>query len=289
MTSTVAVAMATFNGERYLGEQLRSIAQQSRVPDAMVVHDDGSSDSTLPTLRSFAASATFPVRIIERTQTAAADRYTRIAASFSSAMAGCRPYDFIALADQDDRWHSNRLSVTVAALESHTAGLLAFGDGAYFDEHGGAVAGSLRTSYPVPPGLDGMPAVDQFTAVIARPMVTGAAATLRSSLLDWAIPVPSYWLHDRWLSIAAAAFGGLLPVADRVLDYRVHGSQVVGTGEGGGLGQRVSRALFRHGSMVALTRRTVAFHRRLRDLPLERDVARALSDPVLMARVLLKG
>src|SRR5512140_3115663 len=58
----ISVALCSYNGERYLGEQLRSIGCQTRVPDELVVVDDGSSDATEVIVRDFAREAPFPVR-----------------------------------------------------------------------------------------------------------------------------------------------------------------------------------------------------------------------------------
>ena len=59
----VSVAMCTYNGEKYLQEQLDSILQQSRQPDEMVVCEDASSDGTLDILQSFRKLAPFDVRV----------------------------------------------------------------------------------------------------------------------------------------------------------------------------------------------------------------------------------
>lgn len=59
----VSIAMATYNGERYLEEQLQSIAQQTHPPDELVVFDDASTDRTLEILKAFQASTRFRVSI----------------------------------------------------------------------------------------------------------------------------------------------------------------------------------------------------------------------------------
>jgi len=56
---TVSIALCTYNGARYLQEQLDSIAAQTRLPDEMVVCDDGSQDETVPILQNFATRALF--------------------------------------------------------------------------------------------------------------------------------------------------------------------------------------------------------------------------------------
>ena len=59
----ISIAMATYNGERFIREQLNSLAAQTRLPDELVVVDDGSVDRTLEILEQFKRKAAFAVRI----------------------------------------------------------------------------------------------------------------------------------------------------------------------------------------------------------------------------------
>ena len=61
----ISVALCTYNGEKYLPEQLESILQQSMPVNELVVCDDRSSDSTLKILQEFAEKAPFPLRIFQ--------------------------------------------------------------------------------------------------------------------------------------------------------------------------------------------------------------------------------
>src|SRR5260221_14719816 len=64
---SISVAMATFNGARYLGEQLASLSSKSVKPLELVVCDDGSTDETVAILRSFSTRALFAVRVFNNT------------------------------------------------------------------------------------------------------------------------------------------------------------------------------------------------------------------------------
>ena len=60
----ISIAMATFNGEKYLKDQLQSFINQTRPPDELVVCDDHSSDKTIDILRDFAATAPFSFKVV---------------------------------------------------------------------------------------------------------------------------------------------------------------------------------------------------------------------------------
>src|SRR4051794_13032642 len=97
-----SIAMTTFNGERYLREQLDSLSAQDRLPDELVVCDDGSSDGTLEMVRAFAASSPFEVRLVEN------DERLGVTGNLEKAISLCDG-ELIALCDQDDVWRSDKL------------------------------------------------------------------------------------------------------------------------------------------------------------------------------------
>lgn len=103
----ISVAMATYNGARFLREQLDSFVDQTRHPDELVICDDGSSDETLAIAENFATTAPFPV-IIERNGKRLG--YSR---NFERAISLCSG-EIIFLSDQDDAWFPNKIA-TVAA------------------------------------------------------------------------------------------------------------------------------------------------------------------------------
>ncbi len=98
----ISVALCTYNGERFLPQQLASMAKQTRLPDELVVCDDRSTDRTMALVREFAASSPYPVRIFEN------EHNLGFAANFERAIRLCEG-DLIALSDQDDIWYPIRL------------------------------------------------------------------------------------------------------------------------------------------------------------------------------------
>jgi rhamnosyltransferase len=106
----ISVAMATYNGEAYLREQLESLSAQTRLPDELVVTDDGSVDRTLEILRDFAHRAPFPVRVYPCERNLG---YTR---NFLKAARLCTG-DWIAFCDQDDVW----LPAKIATVERYAS------------------------------------------------------------------------------------------------------------------------------------------------------------------------
>src|ERR1700721_581226 len=105
----LSIALCTYNGERFLPEQLRSIGEQSRLPDELVGCDDASTDRTLGIIEDFARQAPFPVRIEVNAANSGSTP------NFAKAIGMCKG-DSIVLADQDDVWVPSKLAALETAL-----------------------------------------------------------------------------------------------------------------------------------------------------------------------------
>jgi len=99
---SLSIVLATYNGERYLRQQLESLAAQTVSPCELIVSDDGSGDRTIAILTAFAAAAPFPVRVLQHAE--------RIgyACNFLRAIRLCEG-DAVAFCDQDDIWRPNKI------------------------------------------------------------------------------------------------------------------------------------------------------------------------------------
>src|ERR1044071_3033407 len=109
-----SIAMATFNGELYIREQLNSLAEQILMPYELVACDDGSSDNTVSILEEFQKEAPFPVTIYPN------PRRLGFADNFLHASTKCTG-DWIAFSDQDDIWFPEKLLSVNEAIENSRA------------------------------------------------------------------------------------------------------------------------------------------------------------------------
>ena len=264
----VSIAMATLNGERFLGEQLASLANQTVPPAELVVHDDGSTDGTLDVLAAFARDSAFPVRV---------DRGARrlgFADAFLAAAGACSG-ELIALCDQDDVWLPEKLERCRAAFAGGDV-LVAIHSTEVVDDRlvrTGQRYPDVRADRVAPPL-----ATDPWLAVRGMSMVVDARL-LR--LGDADERPPSHYLadapmhHDEWLYAVARSLGAVALIAEPLALYRQHGANV--TGAPTGAAARVREA--------ASTGWTYYGRRREQALALERLFAGlAVSDDELAAR-----
>ena len=92
---TISIALATYNGERYIEKQLDSIAQQTRLPNELIIFDDASNDTTADIIRNFSQNVPFLVRLDINQERLGSTR------NFEKAIRVCNS-DIIFLCDQDD-------------------------------------------------------------------------------------------------------------------------------------------------------------------------------------------
>ena len=220
----VSVALATFNGERFLDEQLGSLARQSSLPLELVACDDGSTDGTLRVLEVFARDAPVPVQFHRN-----AERLG-FSETFLHAASLCRG-DCIAFCDQDDVWLDNKLERCGAELNRDDVLLVI---------HTSRVADAqlrpTRRTYPdVPrdrlePPLHGDPwlAVRGMSMAFTRELlhVADPGARPRSHYAEGLMH------HDEWVYVLARGLGTTSYVAEPLALYRQHAANVTGAGPG---------------------------------------------------------
>jgi glycosyltransferase involved in cell wall biosynthesis len=217
----ISVALCTYNGERFLPQQLASIAKQTRPPDELVVCDDRSTDRTVALLREFAASSPYPVRIFEN------EHNLGYAANFERAIRLCEG-DLIALSDQDDIWYPIRLERSEKEFAAHPQAGLVFSDADVINDSNELAGPTLwqRLGFA---GKRAQDLLDGHYVVLAKHrFVTGATVMFRAALRDRLLPIGDGWIHDEWIALIAAAFSDLRPIDQPLIRYRIHDSQEVG-------------------------------------------------------------
>ena len=229
MGASIAVALCTHNGARFVEEQLRSILDQTRPPQQIVISDDASTDDTMSIATALLArheenSGHPPLEVIILRNPDALG----VALNFEAAMLATSA-DLVALSDQDDIWRPDRLARAAREFESRPDLDLVFSNARLVDASGASIN---RALFEVLEITDADKQLFHegagFSLFIKRNFATGATVMFRRRLLDRALPFPSNWLHDEWLGVIAAATGQVDVIDEPLIDYRQHGSNVIG-------------------------------------------------------------
>lgn len=224
----VSVVLATFNGEPYLAEQLETLATQTRLPDELVVFDDGSSDRTVEILRSFERTAPFDVEVI------APGDHVGTCEAFGETMRRATG-TILAICDQDDAWEPEKLAVMEQRMAGRPQALLAFSDATLIDTEGTPLSRSRWRLAGFGPSQWASMERDVFGEMMKRQIVSGCTAAIRSTILPALLPFPSdlhpalpTMMYDRWISLMAAAAAPVITIPERLVRYRIHPRQQIG-------------------------------------------------------------
>ena len=234
---SVSVALCTHNGGRFIGAQLRSILQQSSPVDELVISDDDSADDTLEAARAVVgAGVPLTVRWLKHRPALGVTR------NFECAV-GAAQGDLIALSDQDDVWHPDKIERAVRLFADEPGALLMFTDARLVDEAASPLELSLFESLGLSERELGLiESGDGLAPFLRRNLATGATVVFRRELLELALPFPATWVHDEWLAVIAALHGGVRVLREQTVDYRQHGGNAIGVTEPT-LGYKVKRML----------------------------------------------
>jgi glycosyltransferase involved in cell wall biosynthesis len=219
--TSISVAMCTFDGARFLREQLASIAAQARLPDELVVVDDGSTDDTMAILEAFRAEAPFPVRVHRN------ERNLGSTKNFEVALGRCGG-DVLVLCDQDDVWTPAWLEAVESTFEQRPEVGLVFTDADLIDEHGDELGRTLWQQLRLGPSeLDLLRSPEAVDLLVSGWTVTGATMAFRSAFRPLVLPIPGDlpMLHDGWIAVLVAAASAVLPLRTPLVRYRQHAGQ----------------------------------------------------------------
>jgi glycosyltransferase involved in cell wall biosynthesis len=223
----ISVAMATYNGEAYILEQLDSLANQTLLPKELIVCDDGSGDRTLEIVKQWTKTAApFPAYIYRN------EKRLGFADNFLQAASLCNG-DLIAFCDQDDVWLPEKLQYCLAMF-THKPELMLLSHNAWVTDEKLSrlkLLSSRKTCIyargnfqPLANPLMGFTQV--FRKELAHDIPWNARPRaeeyVESKTLGCLMP------HDCWMAIVASSLGKVM-VSDTVLAfYRQHGKNAVG-------------------------------------------------------------
>ena len=235
-TPKISILLSTYNGAKYLAEQLDSLLQQSYTNIVIVIRDDGSTDTTSEIISLYARKHENKIHQVgsENENKGARDSFSylieyvlanKISLELDAA--------YMMFCDQDDIWFEDKVEQQVAAMliaekevEGNKTPLLIHSDLQVVSEKNQLIANSL-IDYQ---GLE--IERNRFTNMVISNLVTGCTALINEALAVKAVPVSNQAImHDWWLALVASAFGEVIFLAAPLVHYRQHDSNTIGAKE----------------------------------------------------------
>lgn len=204
----VSVCMATFNGEKFVAEQIASILMQLGPSDELIIVDDASTDSTVEAIKNFAD---------QRITLYEGKRNTGPVGAFNRAMS-IATGELVYLSDQDDIWHADKVKVINQLFEDKELDLVVHDARVTTDS--GVLNESLFEMCGSTPGL---------LRNIVSSTHTGCCMAIKRSSLELLLPVPAWRgvYHDAWIGVLSGCLRyKKVFYKTPLIDYRRHGANV---------------------------------------------------------------
>ncbi len=218
----IEILLSTYNGEKYLPEQLDSLLAQSIQTWRLLIRDDGSSDSTMDILRDYETKYPEKIQILN-------DDCGNLGSggSFAELMRRSTA-EYVMFCDQDDVWLPEKIELTLAEIrrletQYPNVPLLVGTDLTVVDEKKSVIASSFIKSQKLYPE-----AMQNVYRSLALSVAPGCTMILNRMAVNRVLPVPKGHGHDHWVAFLVAYYGKVSFVNTPTILYRQHGRNVCG-------------------------------------------------------------
>ena len=203
----ISVAMATYNGEKYIREQLLSVLENLGPDDEVIVSDDDSKDSTLSVIKSINDGR---IKVIK-------GPCKGVIKNFENALKNCSG-KIIFLCDQDDIWAKNKVRIVLKCFEKHPECTCVVHDARVIDENKNVMMTSYFEYRKSKPGLINN---------IYKNSYMGCCMAIKRKLLDCVLPIPEkVTMHDQWIGLCSDKKGKSIFIKKQLICYRRHSDAV---------------------------------------------------------------
>ena len=208
----ISVCVATYNGEKFIKEQIESILCQLSSDDEIIVSDDGSTDGTIVIINCIGDKR---IRIIE------GPRKHSPTFNFENALKEAKG-DYIFLADQDDVWKTNKVEVCMKWLQKYDC---VVSDAEVTDSNLNPLYPSLYAIMQVRQG--------HIYNTVWKNGYTGCCMAFRRNILEASLPFPKdIPMHDIWIGNVAAYKYNVKFIPDKLILFRRHKETISCNGKG---------------------------------------------------------
>lgn len=230
---SIAVLLATYNGEKYLGEQIESLLAQSCWDFQVFVHDDGSTDATMEIVERYSSLNPGFIIVLEDKERG---RGARESFFWMMEQVDAQYYMFC---DQDDVWLPFKIEHTfrkMKEVEEREPGepVMIHTDLRIVDAKLNEIAPSYWKMHHFDVDLN-----RKFKYVVMGNVFTGCTMMMNSRVKDIVFPIGKVMgLHDAWIGAMTAKYGKVDNVKEATILYRQHGGNVISAGESRAFGVR---------------------------------------------------
>jgi glycosyltransferase involved in cell wall biosynthesis len=215
----ISVCMATYNGEKYIKEQIESILDQLSPEDELIISDDNSADKTIEIIENIKDKR---IKILFHNQNKKLSKlpnHYKVTKNFENALKAATG-DYIFLADQDDIWLKNKVSECLHFLKDYD---LVMTNHTIINSAGKIYNEFYRKTDPTK---------ENFLKLIYSMPFQGCCLAFKKDILKYVLPFPKDLIsHDNWIGFISKFIGKTYFIREPLIFYRRHGSNASRTTE----------------------------------------------------------
>jgi len=232
----VSVCMITYNGEKYVKDQIDSILKQLEDDDELIISDDSSTDSTVHIIKSITDS---------RIKLYPSNKFKNPTFNMENALKRAKG-DIIIMSDQDDVWTTDKITTIKGYLSDYDYVV----SDCYITDSELNVVHSTRFI------AEANIATNKYIALFKPTPYQGSCAAFNKKVLQRVLPFPKYiQSHDRWIGYVASFFYKYKLIPEKLIYYRRHGSNASTSSTGKSKNSAMTKIKYRFGYIVALLNR----------------------------------
>jgi glycosyltransferase involved in cell wall biosynthesis len=205
----ISIALCTYNGEKYLIEQLDSLVNQTYKNFEIIAIDDNSSDNSYSILEDY--SKNYPFLKVEKN-----NQNLGFTKNFEKAIQKCTG-DYIAISDQDDIWKLDKLATLFAEIGEN---MLIYHNSELVDSFGKPIE-NLKLSDRTKPYTG-----TKNIYFVANNSISGHASMFKKELLKYVLPFDGRFYYDWWIAFVAISIGTIKYIPNSLVYFRQHGNNV---------------------------------------------------------------
>lgn len=222
MQSKISIALCTYNGERFLPEQLKSFENQTRLPDEVVVGDDCSTDGTWEILVAWEKTVPFDVKLVRNEKNLGYEK------NFEQTMLRCSG-DLLFPADQDDVWLPEKLAEMERAFDENPDVGVVYCGRTLIDQFGNPMSEHVTELFKIyHPADSSFFLSDGFDE---HPDCAGCMSAVRRSVVERLFPFPKPWAHDTWIFTMAPFYTRMKTLKTPLMRFRRHATNASALGK----------------------------------------------------------
>ena len=203
----ISIAMATYNGEKYIKEQLESIICQLNKNDEIIISDDGSTDNTINIIESLNDKR---IKLIKGPKKG-------VKQNFANAINNCCG-KYIFLSDQDDIWINNKIDVVLSTFEKSKASCIVHDCEVFNSDSKKKIYDSFFKYRNSGKGI---------LKNVWKNTYIGCCMAFDSNMKKHILPIPdNIEMHDQWIGIICEKYGKSVFIDEKLIKYRRHDNNV---------------------------------------------------------------